>query len=80
MAVDHLMRVNLTRWYDSSDDSEQMLKMKIHLIRSMKVGNTVQTSQFTVADLVRSNVLYFRIPPIFVDMRVLAAMDDPTVM
>jgi len=42
-AVDHVLRVNLTRWYDSSDDTSQQLKMKVHLVRSMKVGNTVQT-------------------------------------
>lgn len=42
-AVDHLIKVNLTKWYDSSDDKEQKLRMKIHLIKSMKVGNTIQT-------------------------------------
>lgn len=46
-----------------------MLKMKIHLVRSMKVGNTMVTTQFTVADLVKSDTLYFRIPPVFVDIR-----------
>lgn len=40
-AVDHLLQVNLTRWYDSSDDTSQQLKMKIHLIKSQKVGNSV---------------------------------------
>lgn len=44
--------------------------MKIHLIKSMKVGNTIQTQQFTVTNLVGgTNVLFFRIPPIYVDMR-----------
>ncbi len=42
-AVDHFLRVNLTKWYDSSDDKVQKLKMKIHLIKSQKVGNTIQT-------------------------------------
>jgi hypothetical protein len=33
-AIDHLIRVNLTKWYDSSDDKEQKLMMKIHLVKS----------------------------------------------
>jgi hypothetical protein len=53
-----------------------MLKMKIHLVRSFKVGNTMQTSQFTVADLVQANTLYFRIPPIYVDTRVYPVLGD----
>lgn len=69
-AVDHLIQVNLTKWYDSSDDKVQMLRMKIHLIKSMKVGNGIATQQFTVTDLVGgTNFLYFRIPPIYSDMR-----------
>jgi hypothetical protein len=69
-AVDHLIMVNLTKWYDSSDDKDQKLKMKIHLIKSMKVGNGIQTQQFTVTDLVGgTNILYFRVPPIYTDMR-----------
>ena len=68
-AVDDLLRVNLTKWYDSSDDKEQQLKMKIHLIKSIKVGNTIQTQQFTVTDLVgNTNILFFRVPPISVDI------------
>jgi hypothetical protein len=47
-----------------------MLRMKIHLIKSMKVGNGIATQQFTVTDLVGgTNILYFRIPPIYSDMR-----------
>lgn len=42
----------------------------------------MQTSQFTVADLVQANTLYFRIPPIYVDTRIFpligdAVNDDP---
>ncbi len=44
--------------------------MKIHLIKAMKVGNAIQTQQFTVTDLVGGvNTLFFRIPPIYTDMR-----------
>lgn len=68
-AATDLLQVNLTKWYDSSDDTSQQLKMKVHLVRSFKVGNTMQTQQFTVADLAQTNTLYFRIPPIYVDTR-----------
>lgn len=30
--VDDLIQVNLINWYDSPDDTVQMLQMKIHLI------------------------------------------------
>ena len=37
-AVDDLMRLDLTNWYDSPDDGSQMLRMKIHLITKIQVG------------------------------------------
>jgi|LauGreDrversion4_2_1035121.scaffolds.fasta_scaffold23499_4 hypothetical protein len=48
-----------------------MLRMKIHLITGIQVGSVVQSQQFTVTDQISSNTLYFRLPPIFVDTRLM---------
>ena len=49
-AVNSLFHITLTKWYDSPDDSYQKLKLKVYVIKAIKVGNTIQTQQYTITD------------------------------
>ena len=76
-AVDDLLEIDLLNWYDSADDLIQELRMKIHLITKIQVGQKILYQQFTVTDLVQADTLYFRIPPIYVDIRFQNLVNDP---
>eukprot|EP00347_Sterkiella_histriomuscorum_P007679 403347989 len=66
-SVDTVWRIDLTNWYDSPDDSVQMLKLKVFVIRNYKVGLNSQTQQYTLTDQVSDNTLFVRLPPFAFD-------------
>ena len=62
-----LFHVNLTNWYDSSDDPYQKLKIKVVAIKTYIIGLSQQTQQYTLTGEFNTSQLVIKMPPFSID-------------